>query len=162
MSIFGIRAQTKKSCETSNIILHKPLGSLSGNKQNTNKLTKLSTNQQYKIPQPLKKMVLKQPQINWLNTLQTEENQTPSVIHSPTFSKQSISEANFEQYTFTTSQQSINTTASQSTFPSYEQISSPHAKEQTLTPYEQAYNEFNQKPAHEMFKILENVQQSDI
>lgn len=55
MSIFEIRAQTKKSCETSNIVLHKPLGSLSSNKQNTNKLTKLSKNQQYKIPQPLKK-----------------------------------------------------------------------------------------------------------
>ena len=49
MSIFEIRAQTKKSCETSNIILHKPLASLSGNKQNTNKLTKLSKNQQYSI-----------------------------------------------------------------------------------------------------------------
>lgn len=141
MSIFGIRTQTKKSCETSNIVLHKPLGSLSGNKQDTNKLTKLSTNQQYKIPQPLKKMVLKQPQTNWLDTLQTEENQTSSVIHSPTFSKQSISEVKFGQHTFTTSQQSINTTPSES----------------MATRCKLAQKELDYKLDHEMIKIWENL-----
>lgn len=159
MSIFGIRTQTKKSCETGNIVLHKPLGSLSGNKQHTNKLTNLSTNQQHKIPQPLKKMVLKQPQINWLDTLQTEENQTPSFIPSPTFSKQSdISEIKFERHTIAKLQEQTNITASQSTFPSYEQISSPHSQEQTLTtPYERAYNDFNQQPAHKMFEIWDKI-----
>ena len=157
MSLFGMQTQAKRSYETSNIVLHKPLGSLSGNKQDTNKLTKLSTNQQYKIPQPLKKMVLKQPQTNWLDTLQTEENQISSVIQSPTFSKQSISEANLEQHTFATSQQSINTIASQRTFPSYEHISSPHSQEQTLTTYEQAYNNFNQQSAQEMFEIWDKL-----
>ena len=93
MSIFGIQTQAKKSYTKSNIILHKPLGSLSGNKQDTNKLTKLLKNQQYSIVRT-----------NIINIYTRE----------------------------------------------------------TLTPYEQAYNEFNQKPAHEMFKILENVQQSDI
>ena len=146
MSIFGIRTQTKKSCETSNIVLHKPLGSLNGNKQDTNKLTKLSTNQQYKIPQPLKKMVLKQPQINWLDSSQTEENQISSVIHSPTFSKQSISEANFEQYTFTTSQQSINTTYSES----------------ITTRCKQAQKELDCKLDHKMFNIWDDLEKSHI
>ena len=164
MSIFGTHTQIKNRYEINATTLSKVLKNINSKKESKNKPTKLSTNQQYKIPQQLGKILSRMQQsTDQLDiTLQDEENQTPSFIQSPTFSKQSISEVNFEQYTFTTSQESINTIASQSTFLSYEQISSPHAKEQTLTPYEQAYNEFNQKPAHEMFKILENIQQSDI
>lgn len=159
MSLFGTQTQAKRSYETSNIVLHKPLGNLNGNKKNTIKLTKLSTNQQHKIPQQLGKILSRMQQsTNQLNiTFQDEENQTPSFIPSPVFSKQSISEANLEQHTFTTSQQSINTIASQRTFPSYEQTSSPHPQEQTLTLYEQAYNYFNQQPAHKMFEIWDKL-----
>ena len=159
MSLFGTQTQAKRSYEINNIVLPRPLDSLSGNNQNTNKLKKLSTNQQYKIPQPLGKILSRMQQsTNQLDIIfQDEENQTPSFIPSPVFSKQSISEANLEQHTFTTSQQSINTTASQRTFPSYEHISSPHSQEQTLTTYEQAYNNFNQQSAQEMFEIWDKL-----
>ena len=130
----------KSNYKVDNIVINQPLGSIN-KKQNINKLTKLSINQQYKIPQPLGKMSLKQPQIDWLDPLQTEENRTSSVIHSPTFSKQSISEVKFGQHTFTTSQQSTNTTPSES----------------IATRCKLAQKELDYKLGHEMIKIWENL-----
>lgn len=165
MSIFGAQTQTKKSYKINNIVVRQPLNNISNNKQNTNKLTKLSTNQQYKIPQQLGKILsrIQQSTDQLDTTFQDEENQTPSFMQSPTFSKQSdISEVKSEQYIITKLQEQTNIAASQSTLPSYEQTSSPHPQEQTLTLYEQAHNDFNQQPAHEIFKILEDLQQSSI
>ena len=135
----------KNNYKVDNIVINQPLSNIS-RKQNINKLTKLSINQQYKIPQPLKKMSLKQPQTNRLDTLQTEENQTSSVIHSPTFSKQSISEVKFGQHTFATSQQSINTTPSES----------------MIARCKQAWNELDCKLDHKMFNIWDDLEKSHI
>ena len=144
MSIFGIRTQTKKSYETSNIVLLKPLGSLNGNKQNTIKLTKPSTNQQHKIPQQLGKILsrMQQSTDQLDTTFPDKENQTPSFIQSPTFSKQSdTSEVKFARYTFATSQQSMDTTPSES----------------MITQYKQIQQELDCKLDHEMFEIWDKL-----
>ena len=70
-------------------------------------------------------------------TLQDEENQTPSFIPSPVFSKQSISETEFEKHILTTIQQQTNIVASES----------------TITPYKQACDELT----HEMFEIWDKL-----